>query len=61
MANPQEDAQNWINTYANLQRIKHAADREKEIDYQLRIAKVQLETRGIHTESLDMEPSENNP
>lgn len=43
-----------IDIYTNLQRIKTAADRDKEIDYQIKAAKAKLEASGIVTENLDI-------
>ncbi len=43
-----------IDVYTNLQRIKSAADRDKEIDYQIKAAKAKLEAFGIMTEDLDI-------
>ena len=43
-----------IDIYTNLQRIKSADDRDKEIDYQIRAAKAKLEASGIVTEDLDI-------
>ncbi len=43
-----------IDQYTNLQRIKAAADREKEVEYQLRTTKAKLEAMGIVTEDLDI-------
>lgn len=43
-----------IDIYTNLQRIKSAADRDKEIDYQIKAAKAKLEASGIMTENLDI-------
>ena len=43
-----------IDIYTNLQRIKSAADRDKEIDYQIKAAKAKLEASGIVTEDLDI-------
>ena len=43
-----------IDNYTNLQRIKMAEDRDKEIDYQLKATKAKLETHGISTEDLDI-------
>lgn len=42
-----------IEEYAKLQRIKSAADRDSEIDYQIRITKAKLEAIGIVAENLD--------
>ncbi len=43
-----------IDIYTNLQRIKSAADRDKEIEYQIKAAKAKLEASGIVTEDLDI-------
>ena len=43
-----------IDIYANLQRIKSAIDRDKEIEYQINLAKAKLEASGIVTENLDI-------
>ncbi len=43
-----------IDVYTNLQRIKSATDRDKEIDYQIKAAKAKLEASGIVTENLDI-------
>lgn len=43
-----------IDQYTDLQRIKAAADREKEVEYQLRTTKAKLEAMGIVTEDLDI-------
>ena len=42
-----------IDKYTDLQRIKAAPNRDKEIDYQNKTAKAKLEVLGIVTESLD--------
>lgn len=54
MANATEQSKDLINTFANLQRIKTAPDREAEIDYQLLVVKAQLEAMGIPTEPLEI-------
>ena len=36
-----------IDNYTNLQRIKNADDKEKEIDYQIKITKAKLEVLGV--------------
>ena len=41
-----------IDTFTNLQRIKAAADREKEIDNQIMAAKAKLEVFGVDAEIL---------
>ena len=48
-----EQATALIEEYAKLQRIKSAADREAEIEYQIRITKAKLEEIGIEAEDLD--------
>ncbi|MCC8168104.1 MAG: hypothetical protein LIO37_02025 [Clostridiales bacterium] len=42
-----------IREYVNLQRIKHAADKEKELDYQEKVLKARLQSLGIPTEDLE--------
>jgi len=43
-----------IDNYTNLQRIKSAVDKDKEIDYQIKAAKAKLEALGVVTEELDI-------
>lgn len=43
-----------IGQYTDLQRIKVANDREREIDYQIRATKAKLEAMGIVTEDLNI-------
>ena len=43
-----------IDSYINLQRIKTASDKEKEVDYQIKTVKAKLETLGVMTENLDI-------
>lgn len=43
-----------IDQYTDLQRIKVADDKEKEIDYQIRATKAKLEAMGIVTEGLNI-------
>lgn len=50
-----EQAAMIIDTYADLQRIKNAPDRDREIENQLRIAKAKLEALGIVTENLTID------
>lgn len=45
---------NLIDCYASLQRIKTASDSQKELDYQIRILKIKLESFGIVTSDLDI-------
>lgn len=44
-----------IDIYTDLQRIQKAADKDKEINNQLRRAKAKLEALGVVTENLEME------
>lgn len=44
-----------MDKFIDLQRIKTAADREKEITYQLRTTKAKLEAMGIMTEPLNID------
>lgn len=44
-----------IDAYANLQRIKFADDRDKEIDYQIKGVKAKLAVFGVATEGLDIQ------
>jgi hypothetical protein len=44
-----------IEEYTKLQRIKAAADRDKEIQYQLNTTKAKLSALGIASENLDIE------
>ena len=43
-----------MDIYTNLQRIKAASDRDKELAYQLKLVKAKLEASGIVTEDLDI-------
>lgn len=43
-----------IDSYTNLQRIKSASDKEKEVDYQIKTVKAKLEALGVVTEDLDI-------
>ena len=43
-----------IDVYTNLQRIKSAPDKDKEIEYQIDLVKAKLEAAGIVTEKLDI-------
>ena len=43
-----------IDVCSNLQRIKKAADAEKELEYQIALVRAKLESCGIVTENLDM-------
>jgi hypothetical protein len=41
-----------IDQFVDLQRIKAAADKDKEVEYQIKTTKVKLEAMGIVTEDL---------
>lgn len=43
-----------IDQYTDLQRIKAAEDKEKEISYQIKTTKAKLEAMGIVTEDLNI-------
>jgi len=43
-----------IDNYTNLQRIRSAADKDKEVDYQIKATKAKLEALGVVTEELDI-------
>lgn len=43
-----------MDKFIDLQRIKTAGDKEKEIDYQLKTTKAKLEALGIVTENLEI-------
>lgn len=43
-----------IDQYTDLQRIKAAQDKDKEIAYQIKATKAKLEAMGIVTEDLDI-------
>lgn len=43
-----------IENYTDLQRIKSAVDKDKEIDYQIKTVKAKLAALGITTEDLDI-------
>lgn len=52
--NEAELREKLIQQYTDLQRIKSAADKEKEIDYQITTVKAKLEAIGLTTENLDI-------
>ena len=43
-----------IKEFVNLQRVKKADDKEKEIEYQEKILRARLRTLGISTEDLEL-------
>lgn len=43
-----------IDQYTDLQRIKAASDKEKEVAYQIKTIKAKLEAMGIVTEDLNI-------
>lgn len=42
-----------IREYVNIQRIKHADDKEKELEYQEKVLRARLQSLGVPTEDLD--------
>lgn len=50
-----EQATILMDKFIDLQRIKAAQDRDKEIQYQLKITKAKLEALGIVTEDLTID------
>ncbi len=42
-----------IREYQDLQRIKHAKDKDAEILYQEKYLRAQLQSLGVHTEDLE--------
>ena len=42
-----------IDEYVNLQRIKTATDQERELDYQISVAKAKLRVYGVSPEKLE--------
>ena len=53
--NEQGQATILMDKFIDLQRIKAADDREKEIQYQLKTTKAKLEALGIVTEDLTID------
>ena len=49
-----EQAAMLIDSYINLQRIKSAPGKEKEVEYQIKTVRAKLETLGVMTENLDI-------
>ncbi|KAI4448959.1 hypothetical protein C823_003488 [Eubacterium plexicaudatum ASF492] len=43
-----------IKEFVNLQRVKNAADKDKEIAYQEKVLKARLQALGIPTEDLEI-------
>ena len=50
-----EQATMLIDSYTNLQRIKSAHDKDKEIEYQIKATKAKLEALGVALENLDID------
>lgn len=53
MPSDKELIQSLIDKFTDLQRIKGAADMQKEVDYQLMITKAKLDAMGVVTENLE--------
>lgn len=49
-----EQATSLMDKFIDLQRIKAAEDKDKEVDYQLKTTKAKLEALGIVTENLEI-------
>lgn len=49
-----EQATALIEEYSKLQRILKSEDRDRELNYQLKITKAKLEALGIVTENLEI-------
>lgn len=49
-----EQATALMDKFIDLQRIKAAGDKDKEIEYQLKTTKAKLEALGIVTENLEI-------
>jgi len=43
-----------IKEFVNLQRVKNAPDKDKEIEYQEKVLKARLQSLGIPTEDLEI-------
>lgn len=54
MPSDKEMIDKLIDKFTDLQRIKKAADPEKEVEYQLTVVRAKLESFGIPTESLEI-------
>lgn len=50
-----EQATILMDQFTNLQRIKAAVDKEKEIEYQIRVTKAKLEAMGVVTTDLTID------
>lgn len=44
-----------IDSYTSLQRIKSAPDKDKELEYQIKIQKAKLEALGVSTTDLNID------
>lgn len=42
-----------IREYVNIQRIKHAENKDKELEYQEKVLKIRLQSLGVPTEDLE--------
>ena len=47
-----EQIANFIDLFTDLQRIKNAEDKDKELDYQIRIVLAKLHAMGVPTDDL---------
>ena len=46
-------ADQTIREYVNIQRIKHAENKDEELEYQEKILKARLQSLGVSTEDLE--------
>ena len=53
--NEKEMIDKLIDKYTDLQRIRKSDNPEKEVEYQLRVAKAKLESFGIITSDLEID------
>ncbi len=53
MPSDKELIQNLIDKFTDLQRIKGAADMQKEVEYQIMITRAKLDAMGVVTENLE--------
>ena len=51
----EEQASFMIDVYTDMMRVKRAADKDKELDEQIRKTRVKLETLGVAVDNLTKE------
>lgn len=52
--NEQELKDQVIKEFVNIQRLKNAANKEAEIEYQEKVLKIRMQALGIPTEDLEI-------